>query len=96
MKQTTEIFHENDLVRTSCRQEIVQAIINSPTPLSEEEIKTNITGNFDRTTYYRTFKILMAKGVIHKIVIDNINTDYKPYHQTRKNGTIFLLYLIIM
>ena len=76
MKQTTEILRENDLLRTSSRQEIVQAIINSPTPLSEEEIKASISGNFDRTTLYRTFKILMAKGVIHKIVIDNTLVKY--------------------
>ena len=76
MKQTTEILHENDLVRTSCREEIIKAIIKSPTPLSEEEVKTAISSNFDRTTFYRTFKTLLTKGIIHKIVIDNTLVKY--------------------
>ena len=94
MKQTTEILHENDLVRTSCRQEIVQAVIASPTPLSEEEIKTSITGNFDRTTFYRTFKILIAKGVIHKIVIDNTLVKYaitEKQNQTKQHAHFYCL-----
>ena len=76
MKQISEILHENNLVRTSCRELIIQAIVESPTPLSEEEIKTAVSGNFDRTTFYRTFKTLIAKGVIHKIVIDNTLIKY--------------------
>jgi Fur family ferric uptake transcriptional regulator len=71
MNQIEEILRKNDLVRTSCREEIVKAIASSATPLSEEEIKSSIKGNFDRTTFYRTFKTLIAKGIIHKIVIDN-------------------------
>ena len=76
MKQITEILHENDLVRTSCRELIIQAIVESPTPLSEEEIKSTVSGNFDRTTFYRTFKTLLTKEVIHKIVIDNTLVKY--------------------
>lgn len=76
MKNINEIFHKNDLVRTTCREEIVKAIIGSPIPLSEEEIKTTVYGKFDRTTFYRTFKTLIAKNVIHKIVIDNSIIKY--------------------
>jgi Fur family transcriptional regulator, ferric uptake regulator len=94
MKQITKILHENDLVRTGCRQEIVQAILNSPTPLSEEEIKVSISGNFDRTTFYRTFKILMAKGVIHKIVIDNTLVKYaitEKQNKTKQHAHFYCL-----
>ena len=94
MKQITKILHENDLVRTSCRQEIVQAIINSPMPLSEEEIKVSISGNFDRTTFYRTFKTLMAKVVIHKIVIDNTLVKYaitEKQNQAKQHAHFYCL-----
>ncbi len=94
MKHITEILHENDLVRTSCREEIVQAIIESPTPLSEEEIKTSITGNFDRTTFYRTFKTLLTKGIIHKIIIDNTLVKYaitEKQNKTKQHAHFYCL-----
>lgn len=76
MKHVSDILHKNDLVRTSCREEIILAIKSSPTPLSEEEIKSGIKSNFDRTTFYRTFKTLIEKGIIHKIVIDRKIVKY--------------------
>lgn len=76
MKKITEILQQNNLIRTSCREEIIKTIVESPTPLSEEEVKTAISSNFNRTTFYRTFKTLIAKEVIHKIVIDNTLIKY--------------------
>jgi Fur family transcriptional regulator, ferric uptake regulator len=76
MEQVTEIFHRNDLVRTSCREEIIQIIVSSVTPLSEEEIKQRVNINFDRTTFYRTFKTLLAKEILRKIVIDSTVVKY--------------------
>ncbi len=94
MKEITEILHENDLVRTSCREEIIKAIVKSPIPLSEEEIKSAISGNFDRTTFYRTFKTLIAKEVIHKIVIDNTLIKYaitEKQNRTRQHAHFYCL-----
>ena len=76
MKQIREILQKNDLVRTSCREKIIHVLASSAAPLSEDEIKLSVKGNFDRTTFYRTFKTLIAKGIIHKIVIDNTLTKY--------------------
>lgn len=76
MNKVKDILSKNDLVCTSCREEIMQVITSSATPLSEDEIKSSIHGNFDRTTFYRTFKTLIAKGIIHKIVIDNTLIKY--------------------
>lgn len=80
MRQSHEILKQNDLIRTSCREEIVNVIANSATPLSEEEIKASINSNFDRTTFYRTFKTLLSKSIIHKIVIDNTLVKYALTH----------------
>lgn len=68
MKQVKDILHKNDLVHTSCREGIMQVIASSTIPLSEDEIKARVRGDFYRTTFYRTFKILITKGIIHKIV----------------------------
>ena len=76
MKQIKEILLKNNLVRTSCREEIIQAIVASDNPLSEEEIKSCVSSNFNRTTFYRTFKTLLAKEIIHKIVVDNTLVKY--------------------
>ena len=94
MKQISKLLHEKDLVRTSCREEIVKAVVESPTPLSEEEIKTVISGNFDRTTFYRTFKKLIEKEVIHKIVIDKTLVKYaitKKQNGTRQHAHFYCL-----
>ncbi len=71
MKQIKEILHKNDLVCTSCREEIIRVFSSSDTPLSEDEIKTQINASFNRSTFYRTFKTLLKKRIIHKIVVDN-------------------------
>lgn len=86
MGKISEILHQNNLVRTSCREEIIKAIVESPTPLSEEEIKAAISGHFDRTTFYRTFKTLIAKEVIHRIVIDNTLVKYAITEKENQSG----------
>lgn len=94
MKEFSEILHQNDLVRTSCREEIIKAIVESPTPMSEEELKTAISGNFDRSTFYRTFKTLISKGVIHKIVVDNTLVKYaitEKQNQTKQHAHFYCL-----
>ncbi len=76
MKQIKEILHKNDLVCTTCREEIIRVFSSSDTPLSEDEIKPQVNANFNRSTFYRTFKTLLEKGIIHRIVIDNNHVKY--------------------
>jgi Fur family ferric uptake transcriptional regulator len=45
-------------------------------PLSESEIRDKLEGNYDRTTFYRSFKTLEETKIIHKIVIDNHVVKY--------------------
>jgi Fur family transcriptional regulator, ferric uptake regulator len=71
-----EILHQHNLVRTSCRQSIIDTIANSGFAVSEEEIKQKVEGNYDRTTFYRSFKTLIEKNIIHKIVVDNQLVKY--------------------
>lgn len=71
-----DILHKHNLVRTSCRQSIIDTIVGSGFAISEEEIKRSIEGTYDRTTFYRSFKTLIENGIIHKIVVDNQLVKY--------------------
>ncbi len=86
-----DILHKHNLVRTSCRQSIIDTIVNSGFAISEEEIKQKIEGTYDRTTFYRSFKTLIENGIIHKIVVDNQLVKYalSESRQISKNHVHF-------
>ena len=71
-----EILRTHELKRTACREGILSTMAESGHALSENEIKDELSGNFDRTTFYRSFKTLLEKRIIHKIVVDNQMVKY--------------------
>lgn len=71
-----EILQAHDLKRTACREGILSVIKGAEHALSEKEIKDELSGNFDRTTFYRSFKTLLEKNIIHKIVVNNQVVKY--------------------
>lgn len=71
-----DILHKHNLIRTSCRQGIIDTLAAAGAAISEEEIKQIIGDTYDRTTLYRTFKTLVESGIIHKIVVDNQLVKY--------------------
>jgi Fur family ferric uptake transcriptional regulator len=85
---SAKILHEHNLKRTGCREGIINVIYKAGKALSENEIRERLDGNFDRTTFYRSFKTLQENRIIHKIVIDNQLVKYaldchissKPMH----------------
>ncbi|MCU4158337.1 transcriptional repressor [Carboxylicivirga sp. A043] len=62
--------------RTACRDGILEVILAAGQALSETEIRERLSGDFDRTTFYRSFKTLHEHQIIHKIVVDNQLTKY--------------------
>lgn len=66
-----EILVEHNLKRTSCREGIIEVIMLAKQALSENEIRERLIGNYDRTTFYRSFKTLEEHKIIHKIIVDN-------------------------
>jgi Fur family transcriptional regulator, ferric uptake regulator len=74
--KSQEILHKHNLVRTSCRQNIIETVACADHAISEEEIKSKVEGTYDRTTFYRTFKTLIENKIIHKIVVDNQLVKY--------------------
>lgn len=71
-----DILNSHHLKRTSCREGIIDVIMQSEEALSEPEIRERLTGNYDRTTFYRSFKTLEENQVVHKIVVDNQLVKY--------------------
>ncbi len=74
--EANEVLRKHSLKRTSCREGIINTIIRSGEALSEAEIKDRLVGDFDRTTFYRSFKTLEENHILHKIVVDNQLVKY--------------------
>ncbi|MFW5831719.1 MAG: Fur family transcriptional regulator [Prolixibacteraceae bacterium] len=71
-----KILHAHNLKRTACREGIILLIMEAGQPLSENEVRERLVERFDRTTFYRSFKILQDSKIIHKIVVDNQLVKY--------------------
>lgn len=74
--KAAEILNHHNLKRTSCREGILEIVINAQEALSENDIREQLKGNYDRTTFYRSFKTLEEHKIIHKIVVDNQLVKY--------------------
>ncbi len=71
-----EVLYSRQLKRTSCREGIIDVMMNAGRALSENEIRERLPGNYDRTTFYRSFITLEEHKIIHKIIIDNQLSKY--------------------
>lgn len=81
-----DVLSKHNLKRTSCREGIIAVMMLAKNPLSEHEIREQLSGTYDRTTFYRSFKTLEEHKIVHKIVIDNQLVKYAIDNAvTRKN-----------
>ncbi|WP_430813756.1 Fur family transcriptional regulator [Carboxylicivirga sp. RSCT41] len=71
-----DILKYHNLKRSNCRESIIEVIMTAGKALSETEIREQLTGEYDRSTFYRSFKTLHQHNIIHKIVIDNKVVKY--------------------
>lgn len=74
--KAVDILKSFNLKRTSCREGIIDVVIAANHALSENEIRGRLTGTYDRTTFYRSFKTLEEHNILHKIVVDNLQVKY--------------------
>jgi Fur family ferric uptake transcriptional regulator len=72
----TEVLKKYGLKITPCRKAILSVCKERECALSEAEFKEKIGEGFDRTTFFRSFKTLVDKGILHKVVLDNSITKY--------------------
>ena len=83
-----DILNNHNLKRTSCREGILEVVMAANQALSENEIKEQLAGNYDRTTFYRSFKTLEEHRIIHKIVeveYKNCSPVWKAVKEEIKN-----------
>jgi Fur family ferric uptake transcriptional regulator len=66
-----DILNDHKLKRTGCREGIIEVVLDADEALSENEIREKLAGNYDRTTFYRSFKTLEKHRILHRIVVDN-------------------------
>lgn len=71
-----EILKKNGLSKTGCRENIIELLFSSDSPLSEKEIKANLLTSYDRTTFYRSFKTLVDKRILKRIIVDAHDVRY--------------------
>jgi Fur family ferric uptake transcriptional regulator len=81
-----DILYSRNLKRTSCREGIIEVMMSADHALSEHEIRERIAGNYDRTTFYRSFKKLEEHNVIHKIIVDNQLVKYAIDNSVTHSG----------
>jgi Fur family ferric uptake transcriptional regulator len=78
--KAVEILNGKNLRCTPCREGIIDIMMAEPQALSENEIRERLSDNFDRTTFFRSFKTLGEHKIIHKIVVDNQLVKYALYN----------------
>jgi Fur family ferric uptake transcriptional regulator len=71
-----DVLNSHKLRRTSCREGIIEVIMSANQALSENEIREQLSGNYDRTTFYRSFKTLEEHEIVHRIVVDSQIVKY--------------------
>jgi len=69
----TEIIQEAKLRPTANRIAVLEALLQTPHPLTHQELLNILTvsHNFDRVTLYRILEWLLNNGIVHKIAGDN-------------------------
>jgi Fur family transcriptional regulator, ferric uptake regulator len=71
-----ELLANHKLKRTSCRESLLDLFLKTEEALSENDLRDKISGHYDRTTFYRSFKTLVEADIIHKVVVDNQIVKY--------------------
>lgn len=67
--EATRILQNHKLKCTECRTGIIEVLQHADAALTENQIKDALNNKFDRTTFYRSFKTLVEKGVLHSIFL---------------------------
>lgn len=71
-----EILSLHHLRKTPVRLAILESLMKSGLPLSENEMRAGMHGTQDRITFYRSIQALLEAGIIHRIVADNTTVRY--------------------
>lgn len=81
MNKTTELLTKKGLSKTPCRSGIIDTLNQSSSALSESDIRSQLSYQYDRVTIYRTLKTFIEKGIIHEIAVEGNDTRYALSHE---------------
>ena len=70
------VWDVSGLRRTPCRAAVLRCLAEQSNALSEKELTARLAGEYDRTTFYRTLRVLEEKEIIHRIVVDPFTVKY--------------------
>ena len=70
MKTQTQYLKDCRLRRTSGRSAILGLFLRSRQALSYGDVEKSLAEAYDRVTVYRTLKVFLDKGVLHKVLDD--------------------------
>lgn len=65
-----QILTSAKLRATPCRVTVVGLLLRNKHALTQQLIEKSLSDRFDRVTVYRTLKVFLSKGVIHKVLDD--------------------------
>lgn len=81
------LLESKKMSRTPFRVEVLKALLEADSALSEAEIREKVSVSFDRTTLYRTLKIFLDQDVIHSITLEGGELRYAlTQHREQSNS----------
>jgi len=83
----SDLLHQCDLKRTSCREGILSVIMEAGEALSEADIRDRLGSTYDRTTFYRSFRTLEEHRLLHRIAVPDQPVKYAVDWQLHDAGT---------
>jgi len=70
------ILEEKKLQKTPCRIDVLEALHQASTALSEQEIKDRLHFDYDRATLFRTLRTFLENSLIHQVVVHKNEVKY--------------------
>ncbi|MGB9745467.1 MAG: Fur family transcriptional regulator [Bacteroidales bacterium] len=81
------LLKEHHLSLTSCREDILSVLMKDAGTLSHKELTLRLKSRYNRTTLYRSLKVLEKNGIIRKITIDRRQVRYEIKESQRNIKT---------
>ena len=88
-EEVSVLLGQKKLSITPCRVEVLRVMLETGSALSEQEIRSQLKGNFDRTTVYRTLRSFLDQEVIHSIALEGGLVRYAITHSKDKHAELF-------
>ena len=75
------ILKSANLYSTQCRREILEVLLRTERPLTQEQIAVEVgAGKFNKASIYRTLTSLLDAGVVHRAFLDERAWHFELSH----------------